>query len=285
MNRFGWIAMAMAGVSGAALLAVGCSGDDATGPAATDGGPDATTDATSQDSAADQSASDAPADQTTTDAADAADAGSDGGTDAAVSCTPYDAAGLDAASVEAGFEAVWQVYKCYSCHQNDSQLVDDAGDGIVLSGNNDGLGDSGTIFPPNLTPDPTTGLGCWSDPQIVNAILQGKLSDGGMLCPSMPLWGDALTMKDGGPKPGTPMSQATAQTIVDFLRTLPSVVNAVPKTTCATTDAGGDGGDAAAADASDGATGASDGASDASDGASDASDGGGIDASDAADGG
>ena len=159
-------------------------------------------------------------------------------------CVPFDASALDEASVAAGFEQVWTVYRCQGCHQNASQLVDDAGNGIVLSGNNNGLGDAGTTFPPNLTNDPTTGLGCWTDQQISRAILQGIDNEGGMLCPAMPVWGNTLLTKDGGIKPGTPMDGGTAQEIVDFLRSLPPVVNQVPKTTCSSSvsDAGDGGG-------------------------------------------
>jgi hypothetical protein len=73
-------------------------------------------------------------------------------------------------------------------HQNPTQTVSDAGVGIVLSGNDAGLGDSGLTWPPNLTSDPATGLGCWTDQQIQNAIVNGQDPEGGTLCPSMPIW-------------------------------------------------------------------------------------------------
>ena len=170
-------------------------------------------------------------------------------------CAVFDASALDEASVAAGFEQVWQVYRCNGCHQGSTQTVNDAGVGIVLSGNTAGLGDSGTIFPPNLTNDPATGLGCWSDSQILNAILHGTDNEGGTLCPPMPKFSAALTTSDGGPKPGYPMDAGTAQEIVDFLRSLPVVVNQVHDTTCASpSEAGSD----AAADAGhDGSTDAS----------------------------
>jgi hypothetical protein len=152
---------------------------------------------------------------------------SDGG-----SCSVFDASGLDEASVAAGFRAVWTVYRCAGCHQKSSQPVDDAGNGIVLSGNNNGIGDSGMTFPPNLTNDPSTGLGCYTDDQIRNAILNGTDPTGGTLCPSMPRWGNSLS------RAGTPMDAGTAQEIVDFLRSLPPVVNKTTDTTCSTGDAG-----------------------------------------------
>ncbi len=251
-----WITMVLVGASGAGIITAGC-GDDTSG--APGGGQDAAADSTTG-SDSNTTAPDAQPDQTTADAAGeggdaAAEGGAETGNDASLSCVVPDAAGLDAASVEAGFYAVWQVYKCNTCHQRRTSPVDDAGNGIVLSGNNDGLGDSGTIFPPNLTDDPTTGLGCWSDNDIVSAILHGTDRDGGSLCPSMPKWGDALmnVPPDGGIRTGTPMSQMTAQAIVDFLRSLPPVTNEVMDTTCAMMPEGG-----ALADAGDGSAGAAD---------------------------
>lgn len=136
-------------------------------------------------------------------------------------------------------------------------MVDDAGNGLVLTGNDHGIdgGVNGYSFPPNLTSDPTTGLGCWTDTQVVNAILTGVDNEGKMLCPSMPRWGKALPGGDGGTRAGTPMDAGTAQQIVDFLRSLPSVTNQVMQTMCPMPPQ--DGGDAAqvgdAGDASDAA--------------------------------
>jgi hypothetical protein len=227
--------------TGAALAFAGC-GDDTGNTATTDSGAEAGPDVTTQDTGARDSSM---ADRA---AADTGNAGNDG-----ASCVGYDASGLDPASVEAGFYAVWQVYRCSGCHQKTSQKVDDAGNGIVLSGNNDGIGDSGMVFPPNLTSDPTTGLGCWTNDQVTNAFLHGTDMDGGKLCPTMPKFGNALTLADGAARPGTPMDAATAAQIVDFLRSLPVAQNQVMDTMCpmmgdAGADAGEDGGDAASVD-------------------------------------
>jgi hypothetical protein len=236
-----------------ALALAGC-GDDTTTASVTDGGlTDATTDAGSTGDGT--IVPDAPGDVTPDIAvdsagdgeADASDAAGDAGSDA-VACVPFDAAGLDDASVQAGKLAVWTVYKCQGCHQRASQKVDDAGGGIVLSGNNDGIGDSGMVFPPNLTGDPVTGLGCWTDMQIASAILHDQDQDGGALCPSMPKWGNTLMTADGGVRAGTPMDGGTAQDIVDFLRSLTPVSNSVMNTTCpmVVQDGGADAGDAEA---------------------------------------
>ncbi len=288
-RRIAWLTLAVAGASSSVLLFAGC-GDDTTTPPAADSGadvgsPDATTESGS-DAGADQTTADVTNDKTTV------ETGSDAGSDAtdssaasdgdaggdAVACMPFDASGLDDASVAAGMFQVWTVYKCQACHQKASQKVDDAGVGIVLSGNNDGLGDSGLIFPPNLTNDPATGLGCWTDTQIAQAILQGKDNEGRSLCPPMSKFGTALQLpNDGGPRPGTPMDAGTAQQIVDFLRSLSVVNNMTPQTTCAMPgqDGGSDAGDAGSGgDASDGgvadasdAGGGDTGTADAGDGA------------------
>jgi len=66
----------------------------------------------------------------------------------------------------------------------------------------------GIFWPPNLTSDPT-GLGAWSDDEIVTAIRTGVRPDGRTLAPIMP-WHSyaALTDED-------------AQNLVTFLRGLP----------------------------------------------------------------
>jgi hypothetical protein len=249
-----WLAAAAAVVSGSASF-IACSGDDNNGnqggtDASEEGtppGPDASTMMDSTVGAPD--GPDTLADAVVTTVADVAadhttpEAGATDASDGGGSCTPFDASGLDEASVAAGFNAVWTVYRCYGCHQNSSQHVDDAGNGIVLSGNNNGIGDSGMSFPPNLTNEPTTGIGCYTDDQIVNAILNGTDPTGGTLCPSMPKWGVINS------RAGTPMDAGTAKEIVDFLRSLPPVVNHTTDTTCPSpTDAGssdaGDAGDA-----------------------------------------
>ncbi len=242
MNSSRWLALGLVGATSTALLAVAC-GDDTSNTNQPDSStadsstPDATTNDTGSGDAA---ANDTGTDGETSSGGDASTS-TDSPSEGSPSCAPYDAA-LDEASVAAGMEQVWKVYKCWSCHQEKSMTIDDAGNGIVLSGNKTGLGDSGTIFPPNLTPDPTTGIGCWTDSQLQQAILNGTSEDGGMLCPSMPRWGHALTTADGGIRPGTPMDAGTAQAILEFLQSLPPVSDQVPDTMCpAPSDAGGGG--------------------------------------------
>ena len=245
MNRRALFLGTLSAVCGVIAVAA-CGGDDAASPPT--GTPDASTDATAE-AATELDSSSAPdtskLPDTGTGKPDASDAGDAG------ACVAVDAGPLDDASVAAGFQQVWQVYRCAGCHQKPSQTVDDAGNGIVLSGNNNGLGDSGMIFPPNLTGDPMTGLGCWADPQIQNAILTGVDNEGKALCSPMPKFGNALTTADGGPRPGFPMDAGTAREIVDYLRSLPVAVNMVTDTTCPS-PGGGDAGDAGRDGSSDG---------------------------------
>jgi hypothetical protein len=194
---------------------VACGGSSGGGGGGEDAGADHTAaDSTAQDS---NPGADGSGDSTTGDTG-GGDAG-EGGT-----CAIYDASGLNEASVQAGFVEVWQVYKCWRCHQNPTSLVDDAGNGILLNGNTVGLGDSGTIFPPNLT-NSAQGLGCWTDSQIQTAILQGLDPEGGILCPPMPIFENA-----GGS--GRPMDAGTAQEIIDYLRSLTPSSQTTPDTTC-----------------------------------------------------
>jgi mono/diheme cytochrome c family protein len=44
----------------------------------------------------------------------------------------------------------------------------------------------GTFYPPNLTPDAATGLGKWSDDEIIIAFTTGIRPDGRQLAPAMP---------------------------------------------------------------------------------------------------
>jgi mono/diheme cytochrome c family protein len=46
--------------------------------------------------------------------------------------------------------------------------------------------DVGTFYPPNLTPDRETGLGTWSEADIIKAVRGGTRPDGRILVPIMP---------------------------------------------------------------------------------------------------
>jgi mono/diheme cytochrome c family protein len=74
----------------------------------------------------------------------------------------------------------------------------------------------GVFYGPNLTPDKATGLGNWTDAQIVAAIRTGKRPDGRELAPIMPYHAFAA------------LTDPDVQAIVAFLRTIKPVSNKVP---------------------------------------------------------
>ncbi len=74
----------------------------------------------------------------------------------------------------------------------------------------------GVFHGPNLTSDKETGLGSWTDAQIIAAMQKGVRPDGRVLAPIMPWRALAsLTPED-------------ARAIVAYLRSVPSVKNKVP---------------------------------------------------------
>jgi mono/diheme cytochrome c family protein len=68
----------------------------------------------------------------------------------------------------------------------------------------------------NLTPDKETGLGSWTDYQIISAFTAGIRPDGRMLAPIMP-WQEL-----------SHLSSDDAHAIVAYLRSIPPVKHAVP---------------------------------------------------------
>ena len=79
------------------------------------------------------------------------------------------------------------------------------------------LGPMGAILSRNLTPDVETGLGAWTDEEIEAAIRIGVSRDGYRLFPLMPY------------RNFFNMSQYDMRAIIAYLRSLPPVVNEVPR--------------------------------------------------------
>jgi hypothetical protein len=163
---------------------------------------------------------------------DASDGGAADAPSESAACTPVDAGTPDAAAVAAGsslanmtqsfFPAA--THACGACHN-----ANFAG-GVTLMG----------ATSKNLTPDPETGLGCWTDQQIVTAILYGMTPEVGETLCVMPKW-SALGM-----------TADQAEEIVQYLRSLPPVSNAVPETICPNDAGASDASDAGPADGSNG---------------------------------
>ena len=69
---------------------------------------------------------------------------------------------------------------------------------------------------PNITPDKETGIGNWTDAQIIASIREGKRPDGTIIGPPMPI----------GLYPG--MSDDDANAIVAYLRQVKPIRNKIP---------------------------------------------------------
>ncbi len=88
----------------------------------------------------------------------------------------------------------------------------------LLSGSELGWkGPWGVSYARNLTPDPQSGIGAWSETDIVTAIRTGMRPDGRMLLPPMP-WPDLAALTD-----------ADAAAIAKYLKSLPPVPHNVPE--------------------------------------------------------
>lgn len=74
------------------------------------------------------------------------------------------------------------------------------------------------IVTSNITPDPETGIGNWTDEQIAEAITGGVKADGGLISPPMPYpWFANMTQED-------------LNAVIAYLRTIPPVSNKVART-------------------------------------------------------
>jgi mono/diheme cytochrome c family protein len=73
------------------------------------------------------------------------------------------------------------------------------------------IGLPGTFYSPNLTSDPETGVGAWTDGEILRAMREGVSRDGRVLFPLMPY----IEFRN--------MSDEDADAIVAYMRTIPPV--------------------------------------------------------------
>jgi len=130
-------------------------------------------------------------------------------------CMPLAAQAADPAAVARGKYLV-TIASCHDCH-TPGYFLGKPDMARYLGGSDVGfeLPGLGTFLGPNLTPDKATGLGNWTDAQIVAAIQTGATPSGRMLAPIMPYHAFAnFTPQD-------------VQAIVAFLRTIPPVQHKV----------------------------------------------------------
>ncbi len=86
-----------------------------------------------------------------------------------------------------------------------------------LAGGNKFEGPFGVVYSSNITADPKTGIGAWTEQQIVDALRLGKRPDGKQLVPVMP-----YAIYSG-------MSDQDAYDLAAYLLTVTPVENAVPE--------------------------------------------------------
>jgi mono/diheme cytochrome c family protein len=92
--------------------------------------------------------------------------------------------------------------------------------GPVNAGGRKYEGPYGTVYSTNITPDKETGIGGWTDEQIITAIRLGRRPNGERLVPVHP-----YTVFNG-------MAEEDVKAVVAFLRTVPAVKRAnLPKKT------------------------------------------------------
>ena len=117
---------------------------------------------------------------------------------------------------------VENVSSCMDCHSPHDWTKHDA---PITSGMEGAGGDMsvvnglpGHVVAPNLTPDPETGAGNWSDDALARAVREGIGHDGHTLFPMMP-YGHFRRLPD-----------EDVASVVVFLRSLPAVRNSLPST-------------------------------------------------------
>ncbi len=110
-------------------------------------------------------------------------------------------------------EKLYNASGCHSCHVAPKESgIDEASPagGTVLPT------PIGKLYPPNITPDPETGIGTWTETEFVTAMKYGKGRDGYPLIPALPYTSYAK------------MSDGDVQDVFAYLKTLKPVKNAVP---------------------------------------------------------
>ena len=134
---------------------------------------------------------------------------------AAMTLAAFTAAAQAQTPVERGRYLFESIAACGNCHTPKTprgpDMARDLAGGMRF---NEGFG---TAYASNITPDPETGIGKWTDAQIITAIREGKRPDGSTIGPPMP-----IPLYRG-------ISDEDAQAMVAYMRSVKPVVNKVPR--------------------------------------------------------
>jgi mono/diheme cytochrome c family protein len=115
-----------------------------------------------------------------------------------------------AATIQRG-EYVARAADCFSCHT--------APGGKLFAGGAALKTPFGELYPPNITPDKSTGIGTWSEEDFERALRLGVRKDGALLYPAMPYTNYAH------------MSRDDLQALWVFMTAVPAVTQQPPKNT------------------------------------------------------
>jgi mono/diheme cytochrome c family protein len=124
----------------------------------------------------------------------------------------------DEALLERGEYLVNGIVACGNCHSSrtpEGELID----GMELGGNFVIEEPGFRAYAPNITPDTRTGIGSWTDTEIIRAVREGIRPDGRVLGPPMAF----QLYRD--------ISDNDIRAIVAYLRNVPAIENVVPRST------------------------------------------------------
>ena len=135
---------------------------------------------------------------------------------AALAFLPWEARGADKSQIERGKYLV-TLGGCGDCH-TPGHFLGKPDTKRALGGSEVGfeIPGLGVFYGPNLTPDKETGLGSWSEADIVKALKTGVRPDGRVLAPVMP-WPSFAKL-----------TKLDAEAIAAYLKSLAPVKNKVP---------------------------------------------------------
>lgn len=132
---------------------------------------------------------------------------------------PQMTAPTDAQTVARGEYLFQYSLNCWSCHgsQGSNSPGEPQAGGFEFDLTNVGLpGGFGYVYASNITSDPETGIGTWSDGELVRALREGLDPEGYLVFPIMEAeWWSGLSDED-------------ALALVAYMRSLPPVRNEVP---------------------------------------------------------
>jgi mono/diheme cytochrome c family protein len=117
-------------------------------------------------------------------------------------------------------EYLSKIMDCGGCHTRGA-LIGKPDPAFGLAGSDIGfeIPGLGYFYPPNLTPDSETGLGKWSEAEIIKAVRTGERPDGRVLVPIMPWMSYAA------------LSDADARALARYLKSLAPVKFPAPPMT------------------------------------------------------